>query len=49
MISRIRDMRLKRLHITLEQSKFEPPATIRQAEITLDKAQTDTRTEKKEL
>jgi HlyD family secretion protein len=30
---------LEEMEITLEQSKFEPPATIRQAQINLDKAQ----------
>ncbi len=33
--------------ITLEQSKFEPPATIRQAEITLDKAKRSLEQKKK--
>ena len=29
---------MKKLQITLQQSKYEPPTTIRQAEIALDKA-----------
>ncbi len=35
--------------ITLQQSKYEPPTTIRQAEMNLDKAQTVARTDHKEL
>ena len=35
--------------ITLQQSKYEPPTTIRQAEISLDKANRVTRTVNKEL